>query len=103
MSRLSTRLIAVSIFEFDKDEEEKKLRKAEYEAGKLEGLEEGIIQGKKEGIEEGKIEMIRQMLKEGESIEKIARYAGYKIEEVEKIKTDDGISNLFRPTKEMKK
>ena len=103
MSRLSTRLIAVSIFEFDKDEEEKKLRKAEYEAGKLEGLEEGIIQGKKEGIEEGKIEMIRQMLKEGESIEKIARYAGYKIEEVEKIKTDDDISNLFRSTKEMKK
>ena len=47
MSRLSTRLIAVSIFEFDKDEEEKKLRKAEYEAGKLEGLEEGIITGEK--------------------------------------------------------
>ena len=91
MSRLSTRLIAVSIFEFDKDEEEKKLRKAEYEAGH----EAGKL--------EGKIEMIRQMLKEGESIEKIARYAGYKIEEVEKIKTDDGISNLFRPTKEMKK
>ena len=88
-------VIAVSIFEFDKDEEEKKLRKAEYEAGKLEGIEEGI--------NKGKIEMIRQMLKEGESIEKIARYAGYKIEEVEKIKTDDDISNLFRPTKEMKK
>ena len=99
MSRLSTRLIAVSIFEFDKDEEEKKLRKAEYEAGH----EAGKLEGIEEGINEGKIEIIRQMLNEGESIEKIARYAGYKIEEVEKIKTDDDISNLFRPTKEMKK
>ena len=56
----------MSIFEFDKDEEEKKLRKAEYEAGheagKLEGLEEGIIQGKKEGKKEG----IEEGKKEGE-------------------------------------
>ena len=65
-----TEVIAVSIFEFDKDEEEKKLRKAEYEAGH----------------EAGKIEMIRQMLKEGESIEKIARYAKYPVEKIEKIK-----------------
>ena len=47
----------MSIFEFDKDEEEKKLRKAEYEAGheagKLEGIEEGIIEGKIEGKKEG--------------------------------------------------
>ena len=82
MSRLSTRLIAVSIFEYDKDEEEKKLRKAEYEAGKLEGIEEGIIKGKKEE----KTEMIREMLKEGEAVEKIARYARCTIGEVEKIK-----------------
>ena len=67
-------VIAVSIFEFDKDEEEKKLRKAEYEAGH----EAGKL--------EGKIEMIRQMLKEGESIEKIARYAKYPVEKIEKIK-----------------
>ena len=67
-------VIAVSIFEYDKDEEEKKLRKAEYEAGKL------------EGIEEEKTEMIREMLKAGEAVEKIARYARCKIEDVEKIK-----------------
>ncbi len=89
-----TEVIAVSIFEYDKDEEEKKLRKAEYEAGKLEGIEEGIkegiIQGKREGIikgiEEEKTEMIREMLKVGEAVEKIARYARCKIEDVEKIK-----------------
>ena len=36
-------VIAVSIFEYDKEEEEKKLRKAEYEAGEREGKITGII------------------------------------------------------------
>ena len=35
-------VIAMSIFEYDKEEEEKKLRKAEFEAGVAEGLERGI-------------------------------------------------------------
>ena len=35
-------VIAMSIFEYDKEEEEKKLRKAEYEAGKEAGIREGI-------------------------------------------------------------
>ena len=38
----------MSIFEYDKEEEERKLRKAEYEAGKEEGIKEGIEAGKKE-------------------------------------------------------
>ena len=42
--------IKVSIFEYDKEKEEKKLRKAEYEHG----LEEGITIGKQEGITIGK-------------------------------------------------
>ena len=37
----------VSIFEYDKEKEEKKLRKAEYEHG----LEEGLQKGREEGIE----------------------------------------------------
>ena len=32
----------MSIFEYDKEEEEKKLRRAEYEYGKEEGRKEGI-------------------------------------------------------------
>ena len=48
----------VSILEYDKEWEEKKLRKAEYEAGRSEGIEigksEGIEIGKSEGIEIGK-------------------------------------------------
>ena len=39
----------VSILEYDKEWEEKKLRKAEYEAGRSEGIEIG----KSEGIEIG--------------------------------------------------
>ena len=76
----------MSIFEYDKDEEEKKLRKAEYEAGYDTGKLEGIEKGIKEGIKEEKTEMIREMLKAGESIEKIIQYARCQIEEVEKIK-----------------
>ena len=44
-------VIAMSIFEYDKEEEERKLRKAEYEAG----VEDGIKSGIKSGISEGKI------------------------------------------------
>lgn len=41
-------VIAMSIFEYDKEEEEKKLRKAEFEAGVAEGLEKGELKAKKE-------------------------------------------------------
>ena len=38
----------MSIFEYDKEEEEKKLRKAEFEAGVEEGIEKGKLKAKKE-------------------------------------------------------
>ena len=61
-------VIAMSIFEYDKEEEEKKLRKAEFEAG-----------------EESKAkEIIGLMLSAGEPVEKIAQYTGYTIEEIKK-------------------
>ena len=76
-------VIAMSIFEYDQEEEEKKLRKAEYEAGKEEGIKEGI----KEGIESG----IRNMLKmEKYSVEEIAEVFKISIEEVEQIKRKSG-------------
>lgn len=46
LQRNRAEVFKVSIFEYDKEKEEKKLRKAEYEHG----LEDGIIQGKTEGI-----------------------------------------------------
>ena len=38
-------VVKVSIFEYDKEKEEKKLRKAEYEYGREQGREEGRIEG----------------------------------------------------------
>ena len=41
----------MSIFEYDKEEEERKLRKAEYEAGVAAGIKAGVA----DGISKGKI------------------------------------------------
>ena len=66
----------MSIFEYNKDEEEKKLRKAEFEAGREAGIEEGRMAGLEEGREEGRIELLKQLiqrkLSKGKSIDKIA-------------------------------
>ena len=59
----------VSILEYDKEWEEKKLRKAEYEAGKSEGI----------------TEIIQNMYRLGYSTEKIAEATDKTIEEVEKV------------------
>ena len=49
--------VEMSIFEYDKVEEEKKLRKAEFDAGVeqgfKQGVEQGIEQGLKQGVEQG--------------------------------------------------
>ena len=70
-------VIAMSIFEYDKEEEEKKLRKAEYEAGNNTGYGSGYDIGKKE--------IVCQMLNAGESFEKIAQYTGYEVCELKKM------------------
>ena len=81
-------VISMSIFEYNKDEEEKKLRKAEFEAGREAGIEEGRIAGIEEGriagieegrmagLEEGRMELLKQQiqrkLSKGKSIDEIA-------------------------------
>ena len=93
----------VSILEYDKEWEEKKLRKAEYEAGRSEGIEigksEGIEIGKTEGIEIGKskgieigrdkamAEFVCNMIKYGFSIEKIAEVTGKNAEQIQRNKS----------------
>ena len=51
-------MIKVSIYEYDREFEEKKLRKAEYEAGRQDGIEigrqDGIEIGRQDGIEIGR-------------------------------------------------
>ena len=72
-------VIAMSIFEYNKEEEDKKLRKAEYEAG--------YGTGYGSGFDAGKQEIMQLMLEAGEPVEKIAQYTGYTVEEIkDKIK-----------------
>ena len=99
----------VSILEYDKEWEEKKLRKAEYEAGRSEGIVigkregieigkcEGIEIGKSEGIEIGKskgieigrdkamAEFVCNMIKSGFTIKKIAEVTGKNAEQIQTI------------------
>ena len=75
-------VISMSIFEYDKELEEKKLRKAEYEAGR----EAGFSEGEKYGIELNSIETARRMLQLQEfSLEKIAAISGLSLDEVKKL------------------
>ena len=71
-------VIAMSIFEYHKEEEEKKLRKAEYEAGYDTGKQDGITEGEIKKMQEIAVSMFQA----GEAIEKIAQYTGYGIYEL---------------------
>ena len=51
LQRNRAEFIAVSIFEYDKEEEERKLRKAEFEAGEQSGIEKGRQQEKQEIVQ----------------------------------------------------
>ena len=89
LSRSRSEIIAMSIFEYDKEKEEKKLRKAEYEYGYDSGYNSGYNSGHRSGIAEGETgkteEFIKLMLADKEPMEKIQRYTGYSIEEIRKI------------------
>ncbi len=82
-------VIAMSIFEYNKEEEEKKLRKAEFSAGYDKGYDAGKQNGLKLGISKGEAKntqkIIHLMLRAGESVEKIAQYTGYTMEEVKEV------------------
>ena len=61
-------VIKVSIYEYDKEFEEKKLRKAEYEAGVEAGVESGIELGERRLLKK----QIKKKLKKRKSIGQIA-------------------------------
>ena len=73
-----TEVISMSIFEYDKEEEEKKLRKAEYEAG--------VEAGEKSGIQKGVLNTARHLLELNLlSLENISRATGLSIDELKKL------------------
>ncbi|MEI3381834.1 MAG: hypothetical protein V8R43_10245 [Dorea sp.] len=60
-------VIKVSIYEYDREFEEKKLRKAEYEAGRQDGIEigrqDGIEIGRQAGIKAGEKNILQKLIK----------------------------------------
>ena len=69
LTRNRNEVISMSIFEYDKELEEKKLRKAEYEYG--------FSEGKKTGFQNAAMETARRMLKSNKfSLEDIADFSG---------------------------
>lgn len=74
----------MSIFEYDKEEEEKKLRRAEFKAGYENGFENGFDAGELSNMKK----IIQLMLKTGEPVNKIAQYTDCTVEEVKNIIKD---------------
>ena len=73
------------IFEYDKELEEKKLRKAEFEAGREAGHEAGFAEGENHAA----LEIASRMLQSDKfSLDEIANFSGLSIAEVKKLCTD---------------
>ena len=68
LQRNRAEVIAVSIFEYDKEEEERKLRKAEFEAGEMSGIEKGIEKGRQQERQE----IVQTLVENGLSVLEIA-------------------------------
>ena len=90
LTRNRNEVINMSIFEYDKELEEKKLRKAEYEAGHEAGFAEGERHGHEAGFSEGEnhaaTETARRMLNLKKfSLEEIAAISGLPLDEVRKL------------------
>lgn len=76
-------VVAMSIFEYDKVEEEKKLRKAEFEAGVEQGIEKGLAQGIERGEKQESVKTATRMLQMGSfSLEQIAEISGLSVDEI---------------------
>ena len=65
------------------------LKNEGYENGVRDGMEKGRKEGKIEGAKQNTLKIANEMLKEGESIEKIIRYTGLTKEEIEEIKKNN--------------
>ena len=68
-------VVKVSIFEYDKEKEEKKLRKAEFEYGREQGREEGREQGREEGREQERNQLLTliSQMSAGEDADKVTQ------------------------------
>ena len=60
--------------------------KSEIEGSRQEGIKQGIEQGIEQGKQSEKIEIAKNMLLDKEPIEKIKRYTGLTLEEIEELR-----------------
>ena len=85
LTQTRNEVISMSIFEYDKELEEKKLRKAEFEAGREAGHEAGFAEGENHAA----LEIASRMLQSDKfSLDEIANFSGLSIAEVKKLCTD---------------
>ena len=85
LTRNRNEVISMSIFEYDKELEEKKLRKAEFEAGREAGHEAGFAEGENHAA----LEIASRMLQSDKfSLDEISNFSGLSIAEVKKLCTD---------------
>ncbi len=76
-------VIAMSIFEYDKVEEEKKLRKAEFDAGIEQGLKQGVAQGIEQGLKQASTDTALRLLNTGKfDVKEIAELCNLPLEDV---------------------
>jgi len=61
----------------------KNVRDYEVSKGREEGREEGREQGREEGVHRKALEMAKEMLAEGEPLERIVKYTKLSIEEIQ--------------------
>lgn len=78
-------VIKMSIYEYDKEFEEKKLRKAEYEAGRRDGIEIGRKDGEKNILKR----LIKKRLSKGMTLEEIAGDLDEDVMVIQKLINDD--------------
>ena len=79
----------MSIYEYDKEFEEKKLRKVEYEAGRKDGIEIGRQAGIKVGEENVLKRFIEKRLRKGMTLEEIAEDLDEDIMVIQKLINDN--------------
>ena len=76
-------VISMSIFEYDKEEEERKLRKAEYEAGVAAGMKAGVADGISKGKILAKKDAASSLITLGLTVEQISSALKVDVETVE--------------------
>ena len=84
-------MIVETLIEMRKKWENKGIQKG-IQVGRQEGIQEGMQKGIRQGIQKGRKEAIlitaTRLLKEGFSVESIARVTGLSLKEIEKLKKD---------------